>query len=155
MVQWQHWPLFDFFKFSENQTCTLCAKWIMFLSIIPLEFGSGNVSLVTRCITVEEPIGKCSAPSVTLPCRKRPWKISCQMVENQLNATQTPTFSICALLTRSGSHSVMMALKKFFCIKKEQDLLKFVVVACPSPLITGWPMFKHVLKKWGIYQIWE
>lgn len=41
--------------------------------LCPWEFGSGNVSLATKCITVVFPWGSFNAPSVTLPCRKRPW----------------------------------------------------------------------------------
>lgn len=37
------------------------------------ELGSGRFSRGTRCITVVLPSGSCSAPRVTLPCRKRPW----------------------------------------------------------------------------------
>lgn len=37
------------------------------------ELGSGRFSRGTRCITVVLPRGSCSAPRVTLPCRKRPW----------------------------------------------------------------------------------
>lgn len=43
------------------------------LFLWPWEFGSGKVSLATKCITVVFPKGSLRAPSVTLPCRKRPW----------------------------------------------------------------------------------
>lgn len=45
----------------------------------PWEFGSGKVSLATKCITVVLPRGSFSAPNVTLPCRNRPWYISRRM----------------------------------------------------------------------------
>lgn len=39
----------------------------------PWEFGSGSVSLATKCITVVLPKGSFNAPNVTFPCRNRPW----------------------------------------------------------------------------------
>ena len=39
----------------------------------PCEFGSGRLSLGTRCMTVVFPVGKPSAARVTLPWRNRPW----------------------------------------------------------------------------------
>lgn len=59
------------------------------LFLWPWELGSGRVSLATKCITVVRPGGSFRAPRVTLPWRKRPWKIS---------------LNILGLLTRSSSH---------------------------------------------------
>lgn len=42
---------------------------------IPCEFGSGKLSLGTRCMTVVFPTGSPSAARVTLPCKNRPWQI--------------------------------------------------------------------------------
>lgn len=50
------------------------------LFLWPWEFGSGSVSLATKCMTVVRPGGNFRAPSVTLPCRKRPWKISLRIL---------------------------------------------------------------------------
>lgn len=59
------------------------------LFLWPWELGSGRVSLATKCITVVRPGGSFRAPRVTLPWRKRPWKMS---------------RNILGLLTRSSSH---------------------------------------------------
>lgn len=45
------------------------------LFLWPWELGSGSVSLATKCMTVVRPGGSFKAPRVTLPCRKRPWKM--------------------------------------------------------------------------------
>lgn len=49
-------------------------NWICCLDeFLPCEFGSGNVSRGTKCITVVLPKGSTSAPNVTLQCKNLPW----------------------------------------------------------------------------------
>ena len=50
-------------------------RWLrpFFLFSSSCEFGSGKLSLGTRCMTVVFPTGSPSAARVTLPCKNRPW----------------------------------------------------------------------------------
>lgn len=104
------------------------------------EFGSGRFSLGTRCMTQVLPAGSPSAPSVTLPCRNRPWYIS-----RRISALLTlSSLHSCGQLSKTNcamSPALSLGLNRNSFVLPETSIRRRLILSCGmflDPMMTGW-----------------